>query len=143
MATLGLDAARAMQDFVESILAIPLLITGPSGGEPRVTGVLYLDSEVDQYFSEDKVETLVAMATDFLRTLASGELASPGTSANVVVNSDFWVGNSTPIEIGPESVPSLPEEFEELSRPAAPTATGSYVYLNLDFSDFEPVEFRQ
>jgi hypothetical protein len=140
MATLQLHvSSRKMAESVRSLLAIPLLATSlrdhrMAGGElDDVVGVLYLDSEEGNAFSDDlKVRRLTGMAERFLL-----DVTRPGPLGSTnLVNGAFWA--EPEIDRRPLWSETV---FAALEKVAInPARAESEHYINYDYSDFAPVE---
>jgi hypothetical protein len=130
--------SREMAAKVWSIAALPLLTTRVYPGSrrsPEVLGVLYMDSYQADFFADAaQLGTVSKICESFLSTLSEVS----GTNAGRLANTEFW-GR------GAEAVVEAPPAAEgswltlELVEGFAPT-TGDAKQLNIDFSDFRPVE---
>lgn len=128
------EASRTMSSGVKFVLAIPLLEPDSSStGAPAVAGVIYIDSEAENFFikNEELVE-LVRMTAELLDALTRANRKPFDRIRNIELSSTSNQSKSA-ADLPPEAEKTL-----ELVTEIAPPQTMESLNLNFDYSDFSP-----
>ena len=128
------STSRRMSGNVESIAAIPLLTTTSPGTPRSVLGTLYMDSDEPDYFDDSRMQKIYAMTANFLDSLKY----ISHTRAGRLVNTSFWGEVSNSVVEGPATEGGW-QALELTDANEIPVVDG-LEQLNIDFSDFRPVE---
>lgn len=128
------EASRKMSSSVKFVLAIPLLEPGNSlSNAPSVTGVIYIDSEAENFFIEnEELGSIVKMATELLNALTRANRKPFDRIRNIETSSTNK--QSKPID----SLPQETRDTLELVTEISPPQTNELLNLNFDYSDFSP-----
>jgi hypothetical protein len=128
------EASRKMSSSVKFVLAIPLLEPGNSlSNAPSVTGVIYIDSEAENFFiANEELGSIVNMATELLNALTRANRKPFDRIRNIETSSTNK--QSKPID----SLPQETRDTLELVTEISPPQTNELLNLNFDYSDFSP-----
>lgn len=128
------EASRKMSSSVKFVLAIPLLEPGNSlPYAPSVTGVIYIDSEAENFFiANEELGSIVNMATELLNALTRANKKPFDRIRNIETSSTNK--QSKPID----SLPQETRDTLELVTEISPPQTNELLNLNFDYSDFSP-----
>lgn len=130
-----METSRKLAKKVWSIAALPFLTTHAQSSE--ILGVLYMDSYQKNFFATDETQmsTVSKICQSFLSTL--NEVS--GTNAGRLANTEFWGRGTETAVPDPRALKDSWLALEVMEDLAVPT-TSNAKQLNIDFSDFRPVE---
>ncbi|WFU81276.1 FAD/NAD(P)-binding protein [Bradyrhizobium sp. CIAT3101] len=125
-------ASRPMSRKVRFVLAIPLLEPETHYSlQTPVIGVIYVDSEADDFFvSDEELQELVVLAQRFLTEIEKRD------GFNRIRNQHLSRTSTTEC-MRREIPPAVSDAFEAVAKIEAPRSTGP-LQLNFDYSDFAP-----
>lgn len=128
------EASRKMSSSVKFVLAIPLLEPEDSPPyAPSVTGVIYIDSEAENFFiANEELGGIVHMATELLNALTRANYKPFDRIRNIAISGTKK--QSKPID----SLPKEARDTLELVTEISPPQTNKSLNLNFDYSDFSP-----
>ncbi|TCU33112.1 hypothetical protein EV129_117109 [Rhizobium azibense] len=128
------QAARKMSQQVKFVAAIPVIAANEAPGRNPVIGLLYFDSEADDFYLDDQALTVVLeMTQSFAANLERDAMADIERIANreVARTGCKW---RTAQEL-PQNVEGV---LEVVDKVALPQTTKAFQF-NLEYSDFIPV----